>query len=311
MSDRLIGQPDLDAAVQRLLAVPDEHRRFTVTGLQARQQHRVPADIQEGLLAAGLPFRAGPAGPLFDHHDLVNVSLETGLPSAQTLGMQHWSEQLLRPPTGETDAWDIRYSFSCPERGHPGPCRVEFLTPDAGRLHEELDRPRPMHKLRHVSRVQLRRRWPALRPQMRALVAEAAHWSFAVLPRDLAQDPGFTLRTGLADCTMGARLLVEEAGRRGIPARFAMGLAVVRPFSLRHCWAEFQVDGQWVPCDPVMVNALVRWKLLDESWIPDASIGSVLARLAGDNVAQAKHNGDYLRALMPTSPVDHPATAAG
>jgi hypothetical protein len=179
------------------------------------------------------------------------------------------------------------------------------LTPERRWVRERLTERRPAVRLAATSTFRLHKDWPDLPPEVLDLAAEVGRLEFTSLPIGLGFDLEFVRRTGLVDCAGAAYLLYKEAQQRGLPVRFSMGLVVVVPYASVHCWTEFLVEDTWVPVDPLMINALIRWGLLDgERWHFGRSIGAILGRLSNRAGPIATHNGEPAHITMTTSCID-------
>jgi hypothetical protein len=105
----------------------------------------------------------------------------------------------------------------------------------------------------------------------------------------------------MSDCSGAAMLLEREGSARGIPIRFAFGLIVAPPFSSLHSWNEILVEGVWVPVDPLIVRAMVKWRQLDAvEWAPHSSLGAILARLGPSISPAGLHLGEPAKVTFPT-----------
>ncbi len=295
----VVAERSLPDYLRRLCLLPDERREFTVSPHRAFAGYGIRAGLLTELLDAGLPHTVITGEPRMDHHDLVNVSLDLGLRSGWSRVMQSYAQALSFPHP--TRCCAVTYQFTCPDPGHDGPCDVWILTPDQGEQRILLDRPEPGIILDLVARYRTRNVWPTVPPDIRALMKDLSDLELKLLPWDLTATADVISRTGWTDCVGGARTLVAEAQRRGIAARLSTGFALVPPSSALHCWAEFLIDDLWVPLDPLMVNALIRWGFLDpDPWQAEPTTGCVLGRLAGSVTEPATHNGSYLYLPMPT-----------
>ncbi|MFD6326271.1 transglutaminase domain-containing protein [Streptomyces sp. NPDC058442] len=145
--------------------------------------------------------------------------------------------------------------------------------------------------------------WPALPGAVRELLREVDGIGFFLLPEAVRWDPEFMWRTRMADCGGAAAWLVAEGARRGLAVRFSFGLLVARPYSTPHCWAEFLVDGVWVPVDPLLVRALNQWGGLDAgAFPPDGRPGALFHRLTDRFTKVVSHGGIWAHTSLPTEP---------
>jgi hypothetical protein len=278
--------------------IPDHVRDYDVSEAAATAVLRLPADLLAHVNAAGLARTNHDGRLFFDFDDLMNLSLDLGSPSAWTAGMRFWPRAL--EASGPYRECRVGYVFSCPDSRHTGPCQVEVLTPDRGWVRQDVTEQAAPARLAAVSEFRLHNDWPDLPPDVAELVEEVGQLEYKRLPADLGMQSDFVNRTGMVDCAGAARILINEARRRGLPSRPSVGLVVVPPYSSVHYWMDFLVDGVWTPADPVMVGALIRWGLLSrERWHVGRSIGGILGRLS-DVTPTARHNGETFSISMPT-----------
>jgi hypothetical protein len=134
---------------------------------------------------------------------------------------------------------------------------------------------------------------PLLTGAHRAAVEQIEPLEFYLLPWGLRHDLGFVRETGMADCVLAARLLHEDARSYGIRTRFSQGVFLSSPFSIVHCWTEFEVDGSWLPVDPHLLRTLSRLDLLDSRmWPPYRCLGDAAWRVHDDDLPFAT-DGDH------------------
>ncbi|GII84209.1 hypothetical protein Ssi03_21990 [Sphaerisporangium siamense] len=294
-TDRLAELVDL---VRR---VPDEVRRFSLPAEAARTLHRVDTALLDRLVALGLPHVECGAVRLFDDHDMSNIALHLGLMSVRRRAMRAWSSALRLGGEG-SPARRVHFVPGCPAPGHPGPCRYQVLAP-GGTRRECVAGPDPTAPVMSLD-LRVRADWPEPPPAALELMAEVRPVRFFLLPEAIRWDLGFLRRTGLADCGGVAKYLVAEGRRRGIPVRFSFGLLVSKPYSTPHCWAEFEVDGTWVPVDPLMVAAMCAWAGLPAAeWPASRSPGALFCRLTDRFTRVAVHDGLWAALSLPTEVV--------
>lgn len=286
------------AVVDDLRAIPDEHRSFTVTRGRAGEQYRIPAGVIDAAVARGLPHATG-REQRFDHYDLVNLSLDLGIKSVWTYTTSTWHRPLSGAAKVDRMRYAIGYTPTCPTPGHAGTCEFSVFLPDVGWT----DRPRRPGSRAPVATatVQLRSAWPALPAPALELIDEFSTLRFRRLPPSIQLDVDFVRRSGMSDCAAAATLLEREGQARGVPIRFAFGLIVAPPFSSVHCWNEIRVDDSWVPIDPLILGAMLKWKYLDPAeWSPYRSPGAILARLSDEIVPTGLHAGELTEVTFPT-----------
>ncbi|MEI7031021.1 transglutaminase domain-containing protein [Streptomyces pratensis] len=294
------GPAPLDDLVRRLRQVPDRHRRFAVTAAGVRRLYRIRPELLDELIGAGLPYVGEGADRLYDGYDLGNAALHLGLVSVQSRSMRSWSKAL-QSAAAHKPRYRVEVVSSCPVPGHRGPCPYSVLLPDGARLVQG-----PAADARLAAfEVSPFSGWPALPDAVRALLREVDGIGFFLLPEAVRWDPEFMWRTRMADCGGAAAWLVAEGARRGLAVRFSFGLLVARPYSTPHCWAEFLVDGVWVPVDPLLVRALNQWGGLDaDAFPPDGRPGALFHRLTDRFTKVVSHGGVWAHASLPTEPAD-------
>lgn len=293
--------------IRKIRQVPDEVRRFAITAAAARSRHRVDAELLDELVIAGLPYVGSGERRLFDDYDVSNAALHLGLMSVQRMALRSWASGLRRNDGQELIRARVGLAPRCPFPGHAGDCTFEVLQPGGGRRvrtgsgngTDVLD----------TLEAELPGTWPDLPGPVRDLVAEVADLDFFLLPEVIRWDPEFMLSTRIADCGGVSRWLVDESDRRGLPARFSFGLLVILPYSTPHCWAEFLVDGRWVPVDPLLLGALRSLGLSD--WPTLRSTGAVVHRLTDRFTKLVSHTGVWADLSLPTEHLPLAVAAGG
>ncbi|GAA4838567.1 transglutaminase domain-containing protein [Kitasatospora terrestris] len=267
--------PEIVAKVRR---VPDRARQFEVSATAAVSEFRIVPALLEQLRRFGLPSRRVGGDELFDRYDLLNVALNLDIGSAQRKVLSWWARELDRP-YGDFHTYELEYIASCPDPRHPGTCDYRVLRPDRPRLSATRSAPDP--STLHRESFTLPRIWPDLPPAVQELIEGFSRLSYLRLPHPLCWDVEFILASGIGDCAGMSRILVDEGRKRGLAARFSFGKSLTPPFASTHYWAEFMVDGIWVPVDPLLNGAMIGWGLLNASrWTVFSSLGGIMARLA-------------------------------
>lgn len=300
--------PDGPAAetLERIRQIPHEHRDFSVSAATAHRDYRIPPRLLGELVDRGLPCRQSGDSLTFDHIDLLNLSMDLGLSSVWMVAMRWWPRALARTEARPVRCL-VRYACRCPVPEHRGACTFEVLVPEQGWIAEDLPDGRRNAVLRISTVFELPARWPPLPVDLAAVANEISQLRFTRLPRTLRWDTEFISRTGMADCAGATQLLLAGARRLGYPARFSFGLILAPPFSSTHCWAEVNVDGCWVPVDPLTMSALQRWRLIDAATAQaHCSPRGILGRLAGTAELLARHNGDRAEVSLLTSYLPEP-----
>lgn len=285
------------ALIERLRRIPDETRDFIMTPDEAWQYLRVSAALQEHLIDNGLPVRGAGDSTRFDVTDMRNVAMRMG--GSARSARRFWAAGMNRGGADGPAHYEFQYSVSCPQPGHGGTCKYVFLLPGKGHVEKEVpagtDAPAP------VAQVSIEPDWPALPDEARDLLDLLQGVDFMRLPASLREDTDFIRRAHLGDCLGTTRILVEEGQKRGLPVRSRYGIMVVLPYSNRHNWAEFNVDGRWVPVDPVLLRWMVEWGVVDGAeWDAYRSPGAILTGISATKRPLVTHNGDEIRSTLVT-----------
>jgi hypothetical protein len=286
--------------VSVLRRIPLSARRFTVGTAGVRTGYRLDRAVLAAATAAGLPHVGTGDEALYDHHDLTNLALYLPLPTLQRAAMKFWAQVLDRPP-GEQRTYRVSYRAVCPAPGHSGPCLITCHEPDDRVVTVA---PGPDGAFAHDVDVSLHNDWPTLPRPVAALAREVAEIRFFRLPEAIRWDVGFATRNLLADCAGYAKLLAARGAALGYRSRVRHGLIVAPPYSMMHFWAEFELGGRWVPCDPGLVLGMRDWGVLSaDRWPADRSVGALLVGLSSRSRAAVLHNGFVVDATFPTRPL--------
>jgi hypothetical protein len=283
----------------KIRKVPDRFRTFSVPADRAAKEYQVTRELQDALLRAGMPSRLSGGTIFFDRADLLNISLHLDIGSFHRKILAWWVRELERP-SGETALYRMDYVAGCPEPDHARQCTYGIVVPDSP-LVEVASNDRES-RIRHSITFTVRRKFPRLRPSMMALIDSLQDISFMRLPRTLKHDVDFIQREKVGDCAGMAAMLTSRAASQGITARRSVGRALTPPFSSSHSWTEFLVDDIWVPVDPVFIDAMLEWEILDkDKWSRYSSIGGILGRIGSAPGPLVFHNGRPVPAQYPAS----------
>jgi Transglutaminase-like superfamily len=294
-----VTEPQVLSLLEKLRRIPDSARDFDWGVDAAWTRLRVNHDLMAYLTEHGLPYRIVNGVPKYDRVDIVNVSMRLGFGPLARAPRRFWPLALCRSPASGSVRYEMRYKLACPQPGHDGPCRfvaalpgdatAECVTPSGG--------PGPQVRLD----VSAPTAWPPLPPEVRAVVDTAGDIDYLMLPNSVRHDIDFVTRAGVSDCAGVAKILYREGLARGLEVRACVGLIASPPFSTPHNWAEFRVDGTWVPVDPILVREMVEWGVLDPAeWHPYRSTGALLCRLGDYDTMLAHHDGTPLDISVPT-----------
>ncbi|MDW5324831.1 transglutaminase domain-containing protein [Plantactinospora sp. KLBMP9567] len=280
----------IQEVVERLRRVPDTARMFSESAAEARRLHRVDQSLQARLLDLGMPHRGPAADPHFDSLDLANVGLGLGLRCPRWLAMRWWSKSLTQVVPGQRLDYRMELSASCPSPGHAGACRFEVhprlrAAMRAGTCRET-------GPGRYAFEVRLDSGRHLFGGSFTELIDQIRPVQFHLLPYPLNTDLGFLRDSGLADCRLAANYLHRLGGSLGLPVRSTAGYFVAPPYATVHVWLEFQVDGDWLPADPFLLNALNRWGIVDPGqWPPHRSPQGLLWSVHDEFIELLRHNG--------------------
>ncbi|MFD8009821.1 transglutaminase domain-containing protein [Streptomyces sp. NPDC059762] len=284
-----------------LLRIPASRRHFRLPLPALEKEYGMGAPLVVELTALGLPRRETPDGPLFDENDVASVSLHLRLPSARRAVMAFWLRTLRRlTAPGDPPVHRVDVTVGCPDPGHDGVCRYEADLGDggAGGVFETGPGPQRVLVSLTLGGAERPRELPSV---LRKLCEEFRDVDYYLLPGDAAAEPDLLRRTGMADCVLISRALVDAARARGIEARLSGGLLVAVPFSSTHTWAECRVDGVWLPVDPLLPKALASWGVPGaELWSPTLSPVGLFHRLGGAPLRPVTHGGTPCGASLRT-----------
>nr|AKC92661.1 putative MitI transglutaminase [Amycolatopsis sp. SANK 60206] len=282
--------------MNRVRTVPERYRKFVVTRDRLSRRFGVSDDLVEALLDLGMPHRGNGDDLRLDPIDLENVSMSLKLLSPETVVLNRWSRTLTPDMQNERGFYDLRVTWTCPMRGHAGPCEYttdqyvlelmapgSFELPATGSLSTSVE---PLHEVHYFG------------PEFDPVVEEARKIEFHRLPDELSADLGYVHSTGLADCQSGNMHLMRIAEDQGMSVRPATGFFVGAPFAAVHGWFEVRAGERWVPADPFYLSTLGRWGIIEpDEWPLNRSPRNIFVRLrpqwAADYVIQ--HNGKAAR----------------
>jgi hypothetical protein len=290
------GADDLRLMLDRVATVPTTLRRFSVTRGRAATTAGIPAGLLADLMAGGLPWVGDSADPLFDAADLTTISLALRLDSGRRAAMRYWPRTLRRVRQGRV-MYAVRFVATCPAPGHTGPCEWRLrISPDAP--SELLTPPTQVDEVIEITSAGAA---PPAPPHIERILRTYDDVSFYLLPPSARWRPDFVRRHRIAECGALARLIVDDAHTAGIAARLSFGLIVSPPYSSTHCWPEFEVDGRWVPYDPLLLRSLRVWAVPGaEDLDPMSSPAGLYHRLADDFLPLAMHFGRPCPVSLPT-----------
>lgn len=265
------------AWVRRLRAIPDRLRRYEVTDYDAHRMYGIRADLLEALRSAGLPCGGGAEGRLWDAFDLTNLSLHLRCSSIQRMAMRSWAASLRLAAHVGTLTAHLEFIPETLDGPRDHPCDFSLLLPGEGRVTVTAV-PGAV-----VRRMALKRRtvWPSLPESARTLVRRIAELDFCMVPEALRWNMDFIRDTATTECGGASKLLCALAREAGFSARHQFGLLLAKPFSTPHFWSELNIDGEWVPVDPLLLKILHQSTGLDpRDWPSERSPGGAFLPLA-------------------------------
>lgn len=284
------------AFLEKASRIPNEARIFDVPPSRAHEVFGIPLDVLELLTELGLPRAGEGVDVRYDNADLANVALGLGHSPAGQAARRFWAAGLNRDAALGPVTYQLEYMTGCPEPGHRGDCHYRFALPGTGVVQYDAS---PGRRVRYRTTVSMEYDWPDFPQAERALLAEAAGLDLTFTPQSLSRDLDFIRRAQICDCVGATALLLSVAASYGVQARWAFGLIGVPPFASAHNWVEISVNGRWVPADPVLINAMLAWGVLDPAvWHPYRSPGSIFINLADRLVPLATH-GDVPVSVVP------------
>ncbi len=251
MPNSVINTRDL---MEKIMLVPTSLRSYNADSDMASKHYGIDLVLLEKLTGLGLPFMESTGQVLYSSFDLSNISLHLRLPSIQRLAMRMWARTLQTsvvdpPSTAIVSVFPIGV---CTDTATP----LKVLT------------------------VPLRDRNVFAHGLLKDLIDEWAGFSFYMLPEECRWDIDFIERSRICECGGASKRMIFQAWKHGIEARQCFGLLVAAPFSTGHYWAEFNLDGEWIAFDPLLLSVLSESCGLDrQAWPSHRSSSAILHRL--------------------------------
>ncbi|WP_329571944.1 hypothetical protein [Kitasatospora sp. NBC_01266] len=285
--------------VGRALRIPDRYREFDIPWDTVLTVYRVPRPLLDELLDLGLPHRGRGEERRFDLFDLENLTTALEINAPNWVLMRALGHTYDRDIGRTDDAYRLQVTARCPEPGHAGDCDVAaapLLLP----APEEADDLRYEPPSTIVRRVALPADEYYFEDSVLPLFEPAEQLTFYLIPTDLSTDLGFAAETGLADCRLANRLLLDRARRAVVESRIASGLIMAAPLPLRHMWIEVRVGDRWIAADPFFIQTLTRWRIISpHKWPVRRSPRRIYWPIAGsplpEDMSLATHRGSKVR----------------
>lgn len=291
--------PTTAQVVERARRIPDRYREFDVPSDTVLKVYRVPRPLLDELLDLGHPHRGRGGEQRFDVFDLENLTNALEINAPNWVLMRALGHTYDRDIGRIDDAYRLQVTARCPEPGHAGDCDVapgRLLVP----APEEADDLSCEPPSTVVRRVTLPAEEYYFEDSVLPLFEPAAQLTFYLIPTDLSTDLGFAAETGLADCRLANRLLLDRARRLVVEARIASGLIMAAPLPLRHMWIEVRVGDRWIAADPFFIRTLTRWRIISpQEWPLRRSPQRIYWPIAGsplpEDMSLLTHRGAEVR----------------
>jgi hypothetical protein len=268
----------IEKIIQRIRSVPDRYRAFTEGAEEAARIHKIPEDLLPEMLDLGLPCRASESGYRFDRTDLENVALSLRFRCPRYVAMQWWARSLNTIIADEPIEFSLQITPKCPRAGHPGPCAFSASSHLEGAVAPNSLAVSQAGVV--TAHVRLPTKTVIFTGAYTELFDRLAGLTLHIFPESMPVESWIAHETGLADCRIAARLLVQGAAEFGLAARPASGFFMAAPFPMRHVWVEFETAGSWVSADPFLMQSLERWRIVDgKQWPAYRSPPGLLWRL--------------------------------
>jgi hypothetical protein len=276
----------------QLRLIPDVHRTCQLSSSDLIKRYGLTEEHIR-LLDAFKLYSPCRGEKRYDEMDALNLAVHFNVGDAASMLRRLLPRFLKRGASGR---FEITAALTCPEPGHPGPCRYAFEAPQ-GIQETSLHNHEPA-AFTFAARVHDDR--PDVPPEISRIAYLIASHHFFILPYSLKDDLGFIQRTGVADCVGTTKLFIDKVRGLGMQARACYGLLLAPPFATYHRFPEVLLGSAWVPFDPLLLGALVRWRAVPaDDWPPDRPISAAVVRL-GDVIPASTHNGEW---IMPSFPL--------
>ncbi|MFF3345853.1 transglutaminase domain-containing protein [Streptomyces sp. NPDC002779] len=275
-------------AVERLVAVPQEYRDARLTHEEAARELAVDEAVLENLVGAGFPAEETPDGLRYDHHDVRNLGLRSGLGrSLAELG----ERQCMRMAAGQPEQWltervtRIRLTATCSAAGCTSCVTTPVPAEPAPKLYEgRLTEWTKEEGGSMVATVTTRGHRDAPRTDTVRRIHDdlldrlvSGEYQYGWVPEALRARPAAAIEHRAVDCVVAAWQMQRWAEEAGVRARtrrgFLLGLVGVE-----HAWTEVFEEGRWLLLDPVLAYLGSRHRTTHPEFA-DFTRGSVHNRL--------------------------------
>jgi hypothetical protein len=276
----------------QLRLIPDAHRTYLLSATDLTGRYGLREEHVQLLDTYELHRRG--AGPTrYDEMDALNLAVHLDVGNAASMLRRLLPRFLKRGASGR---FEITAVLACPEPSHAGPCHYVMETEHGLQADTRADRePATFSSVATVQDDRIE-----VPTGVRQVARRIASHHFFVLPYSLKDDLGFIRRTGVADCVGTTQMFIDEVRELGLRARAWYGLLLAPPFATYHRFPEVLLGDLWVPFDPLLLGALVRWGAIPAAdWPPDRPISSAVVRV-GETIPASTHNGEW---VMPSFPL--------
>ncbi|WP_020405421.1 transglutaminase domain-containing protein [Hahella ganghwensis] len=265
-------QAEAVRVLDKLATVDNCHRVFNTSTEEART-YGLTDDLLAGLVLLGLNHQIRNDSRYFDSDDLYNLSLYLKLPSIHKMAMRSWVGAFKAGAEGRqlSMTYSIRDDLSFPAN-----CSV--MTYDRGAVEMSLAQPENIYH--HKIQVQpVTCSFPE--PVVNLLEELSVGFEFYMLHDAIRWETSFMKDQKIGECGGFSKMIVERARHLNIEARHVFGILASQPYGTGHYWAEFLIEGQWLPADPLMILLLRQHaRLPADEWPLSRSPGGALLPLS-------------------------------
>lgn len=236
-----------DDVIRKLALVNDEHRVYN-TDTEAAKIFGFNPDLLSALAERGMSYATVEGNLFYDSDDLYNLSLYLSLPSIHKLAMRSWKKAFSKGSYDKT--FSISYSF---QEKVSLPAQFSVITIEEEKKVMEIEQPENFYRVssRIVQQTQ------SLPPPLCDMLVEMTiDVEFYMLHDAIRWDTDFIQRYKMAECGGFSKLLMEKAQEVGFEVRHVFGILLSEPYGTGHFWVEFNIDGEWVAVDPLMIRLM-------------------------------------------------------
>lgn len=263
---------DAVRVLDKLASVDNRHRVFGTRAEDART-YGFSHELLTELESLGLQCQVQEQCTCFDSDDLYNLSLYLKLPSIHKMAMRSWVSAFKAGSQGRQ--MSMTYSL---QEGLSFPLSCSVLTYDRGAVEMTVEQPENLYH-HQIQQKPMNKAFPET--VVRLLEELSADFEFYMLHDAIRWESSFMKDQKMGECGGFSKMIVERAGYLGIEARHVFGILASQPYGTGHYWAEFSVEGEWIPADPLMILLLRQHaRLPAEEWPLSRSPGNALLPLS-------------------------------